>query len=90
MPSSLEDVDTINWVYEFIKRYMDNHNEYNLRNSTLSVFKSNEWNWLLDNEYIWIRWYILQSWWDYVNTLRWISKFWDLIEYKITAKEYLR
>jgi len=90
MPSSLEDVDTINWVYEFIKRYMDNHDEYNLRNSTLSVFKSNEWNWLLDNEYIWIRWYILQSWWDYINTLRWISKFWDLIEYKITAKEYLR
>lgn len=90
MPSSLEDVDTINWVYEFIKRYMDNHNEYNLRHSTLSVFKSNEWNWLLDNEYIWIRWYILQSWWDYINTLRWISKFWDLIEFKITAKEYLR
>jgi hypothetical protein len=90
MPSSLENVDTINWVYEFMKQYMNNHNEYNLRNSTLSVFKSDEWSWLLDNEYIWIRWYILQSWWDYMNTLRWISKFWDLIEYKITAKEYLR
>lgn len=90
MPSSLEDTDTINWVYEFIKRYMDNHDEYNLRNSTLPVFKYDEWNWLLDNKYIWTRWYILQSWWDYINTLRWISKFWDLIEYKITAKEYLR
>lgn len=90
MPSSLEDPYTINWVYEFIKKYMNDHNEYNLRNSTLSVFKTGEWNWLLDNEYTWIRWYILQSWWDYINTLRWISKFWDLIKYEITAKEFLK
>ena len=90
MPSSLEDADTVNWVYEFIKQYMNKHNEFNLRNSTLSLFRSNEWSWLLNNEYIWIRWYILQSWWDYINTLRWISKFRDLIEYEITAQEYLR
>ena len=90
MPSSLEDPYTINWVYEFIKKYMNDHNEYNLRDSTLSVFKTWEWNWLLDNEHIWIRWYILQSWWDYINTLRWISKFWDLIKYEITAKEFLK
>jgi hypothetical protein len=90
MPSSLENPETINWIYEFIKQYMNNHNQYNLRNSTIPVFKKNVWNWLLDNEYIWLRWYILSSWWDYINTLRWINKFQELIEYKITAKEYLK
>lgn len=90
IPSSLEKSETINWVYEFIKQYMNYHSQYNLRNSTLPVFKSNEWNWLLNNEYIWLRWYILSSWWDYINTLRWINKFRELIEYKITAKEFLK
>jgi hypothetical protein len=90
MPSSLENIETINWIYGFIEQYMNHHSEYNLRNSTLPVFKTNEWNGLLDNEYIWLRWYILPSWWDYLNTLRWINKFRELIEYKITAKEYLK
>lgn len=90
IPSSLEKTETINWVYEFIKQYMNYHNQYNLRNSTLPVFKTNEWNGLLDNKYIWLRWYILSSWWDYLDTLRWINKFRELIEYKITAKEYLK
>lgn len=79
-----------NGVYVFIDQYIKKHNEYNLRNSTLPVFKSENWNWLLDNPYIWLRWYILQDWWDYINTLRNVNKFWDLIEYKITAKEYLK
>ena len=90
MPSSLEDEKIINWVYTFFVEYIQQHTKYNLRNSTLSVFKSEGWNWLLDNPYIWLRWYILQDWWDYLNTLRGINKFWDLIEYKITAKEYLK
>jgi hypothetical protein len=90
MPSSLEKTDVINWVYAFMIQYMNNHNQYNLRNSTLSVFKTDIWNWLLDNPYIWLRWYILQSWWDYINMLRWMNRFRDLIEYKITASEYLR
>ena len=90
IPSSLEDPETINWVYEFIKQYMNYHNQYNLRNSTIPVFKNNEWHWLIDNEYIWLRWYILPSWWDYIRTLKWINKFRELIEYKITAKEYLK
>ena len=69
---------------------MNEYDEYDLRNSTLPVFKSEEWNWLIDNEYIWLRWYILQSWWDYINTLKWNNNFQELIEYKINAKEYLR
>lgn len=91
MPSSLEDAHTVNWIYEFIKQYMNDYNEYNLRNSTLPVFRW-EWNWLIDNEYIWIRAYILPSWWDYINTLRWTSKFWELIWYdtNMSAKDYLR
>jgi len=87
---SLEDSEIINAIYLLYKQYMDKHKEYNLRNSTLSVFKVQEWNWLVDNEFIWLRWYILQSWWDFLNTLKWINKFWELIEYQITAEEYLR
>ena len=90
--SSLKDPNIINWVYEFIKQYMNKHNQYNLRNTTLSVFKSDQPNWLLDNIYIWLRWYVLTSWWDYINTLRWINSFWELLWYNnnMTAKEYLK
>lgn len=90
MPSSLEKTDVINGVYAFMIQYMNNYNQYSLRNSTLSVFKSDIWNWLFDNSYIWLRWYIMQLWWDYLNNLRWMNRFRDLIEYKITASEYLR
>ena len=69
---------------------MNEHSQYGLRNSTFPVFKTGEWNWLLDNSYIWLRWYIMQEWGDYLDTLRRVNSFWDLIEYKITAKEYLQ
>lgn len=88
--NSLEDPNTINGIYTLYKQYMNNYQEYNLRNSTLPVFRSIEWNWLIDNDYIWLRWYILQSGGDYMNTLKWINKFWELIEYQISANEYLR
>ena len=88
---SLDDNEKINAIYKLIEQYMVNHNKYNLRNSTLSVFKSTEeWNWLLDNKYIWLRWYILQAGWDYMNTLKDMTKFLELIWHEITAKEYLR
>lgn len=86
----IENTDITNWINEFLIKYMNEYDEYDLRNSTLPVFKSEEWNWLIDNEYIWLRWYILQSWWDYINTLKWNNNFQELIEYKINAKEYLR
>ena len=86
----IENTDIANWINEFLIKYMNEYDEYDLRNSTLPVFKSEEWNWLIDNEYIWLRWYILQSWWDYINTLKWNNNFQELIEYKINAKEYLR
>lgn len=86
----IENTDIANWINEFLIKYMNEYDEYDLRNSTLPVFKSEEWNWLIDNEYIWLRWYILQSWWDYINTLKWNNNFHELIEYKINAKEYLK
>ena len=90
MPNSLENSRIINWVYAFLIQYMNNYDKYNLRNSTLSAFKTGEWKWLLDNEYIWLRWYILQEWWDYMDTLRDEDDFWNLIKYSIDAEEYLR
>lgn len=86
---SLEDTTT-NWVYGFIIQYMNNHDKYNLRNSTIPIFYTDEWNGILDNKYIWVRWYILQTWWDYINTLRNIWSFWNLLKYQITAKDYIR
>jgi len=86
----IEDTDTTKWINEFLTKYMNEYKNYNLWNSTLPVFKSEEWKWLIDNNYIWLRWYILQSWWDYINTLKWKSKFRNLIWYQLTAKEYLR
>ena len=87
---SLENSNVINWVYTFLIQYMNNYSQYNLRNSTLSVFEKDEWKRLIDNEYIWLRWYILESWWDYINTLKWMSDFQDLVGYRMTAEEYLR
>lgn len=89
--SSLQNSAIIGWVYTFLIQYMNNYKQYNLRNSTLSVFRTWDWNGLLGNPYIWLRWYVLQEWWDYItNTAKWMSKFWELIKYGITANEYLR
>ena len=48
----IENTDITNWINEFLIKYMNEYDEYDLRNSTLPVFKSEEWNWLIDNEYI--------------------------------------
>jgi hypothetical protein len=86
----IENTDISDWINEFLIKYMNEYDKYNLRNSTLPLFKSEDWKWLIDNKYIWLRWYILQSWWDYTNTLKSKNNFQNLIEYKINAKEYLR
>lgn len=89
MPSTLEDKDKINWVYAFLIQYMNNYNKYNLRWSTLSVF-TDEWNELRYNDYIWTRWYILKTWWNYIEHLRKTKLFRQLINYQITAEDYIR
>ena len=89
IPNSLEDIDTINAVYRFLVLYMNSHNEYNLRNSTLSPFKNDSAS-IIDNTFIWFRWYILNTWWNYVENLRNTRTFWQLLDYEITAEEYLK
>ena len=86
---SLENKDKINAIYSFIIKYMNEHDKYSLRSSTLPVFKI-EWHPLSENEYIGTRWYILSEWWNYIDTLRGNNYFRDLLEHKITAKDYLR
>ena len=86
----IKDNDKISASEDFIIQYMTKNDEYNLWNSTLPVFKNEGWNWLINNNYIWPRWYILKTWWDYLRTLRWINKFRDLISYKIEPKDFLR
>ena len=86
---NLENPYIVNNIYQFLIQYMNNHNLYALRNSTLPVFKD-ESNPLSNDKYIWLRWYVMDSGWDFVNTLRSSSPFRDLIDYRISAKDYLR
>lgn len=88
IPDSLTDIDTINAVYRFLVKYMNSNNEYDLRNSTISTFKS-EWN-IIDNPSIWSRWYILSSGWDFLEKLKSTRAFRQLLDYEITAQEYLK
>ena len=87
---NIKDVDTANAINKFLKQYMNNHNKYNLWNSTLSVFK-NEWeDSLSKNLYIWSKWYILDTWWSYMDTLKASNSFWQLLESQISANNFLK
>lgn len=90
IPKSLEDTDTINAVYRFLVKYMNSHNKYNLRNSTIPVFNSEEWKSIIDNPYIWFRWYVLTTWWNFVEKLKSIRSFRQLLNYEISAEQYLK
>lgn len=89
IPNSVTDTDTINAVYRFLVKYMNWHNEYNLRNSTIPVFKSEEWN-IINNSFIWFRWYILTTWWNFIEKLKSTRAFRQLLDYEITAAQYLK
>ena len=89
IPKSLNDTDTINAVYKFLGQYMTTNSQYNLWGSTLSVF-SDEWWGLIDNDFIWKRWYIMKSWWNYIKSLKNNKSFWQLINYQVSAKDYLK
>ena len=90
MPDSLQDIDTVNWVYLFLSHYMNKHDSYSLRSSTLPVFTTNSGSNLIDNSFIWTRWYILSSWWNFIQNIRNTKAFWQLIEYQISAKDYIK
>jgi len=91
IPNSLNNTNTINAIYKFFEYYMNSHKKYNLRNSTLSVFnnKNDEEKSLINTPFIWIRWYILQTWWNYLKKLKNINIFRQLLNYEISAWEYL-
>lgn len=89
IPGTVSEVDTINAAYLFLWEYMNKHSSYNLWNSTLSVFSDSEEK-LRENPYIWPRWYVLDAWWNYIKNLRNQRSFWNMIEYKIPAKDYFR
>ena len=90
IPNSLTDINTTNAVYRFLVKYMNSHNQYNLRNSTLSIFKPEEWKSINDNPLVWFRWYILTSWWNFLEWLKGTRPFRQLLDYEITAEQYLK
>lgn len=89
IPKSLTDSYTVNAVYKFLGQYMTNHSEYSLWNSTLSVFTF-KWDELMNNPYIWERWYIMKTWGNYIKLLRNMKSFWQLLNYEISAKDYIK
>lgn len=89
IPESVTNTDTINAVYRFLVKYMNSHDKYNLRNSTLPVFVS-EWKSVIDNPFIWFRWYVLTTWGNFLEKLKSTRAFWQLLDYEITAEQYLK
>jgi len=87
---NIKDIDTANAINKFLVQYLNNHNNYNLRNSTLSVFKEDWEDLLQNNQYIWSRWYILDAWWNYMDTLRNSNSFRQLLEAHISANNFLK
>lgn len=90
IPNSLTDINTTNAVYRFLVKYMNSHDKYNLLNSTLPVFKSEKWKSITDNPLIWFRWYILTTWWNFIEKLKSTRAFWQLLDYEISTTEYLK
>ena len=91
IPNSLtDDIHTTNAVYRFLVKYMNSGKKYNLWSSTLPLFKTEEWNSIINNPFIWFRGYILTTWWNFVEQLKSTRAFWQLLDYEITAEEYLR
>ena len=89
IPATVEDENTLNWVYTFLARYMKKHSSYQLWNSTLSAFASSGSS-LMDDKFIWIRWYLLQGWWNFIEIIKKTKSFRQMIEYQIPARDYLR
>ena len=89
IPWTNQDVDKINGVYLFLAQYMKKHTSYSLWNSTLSAFSWSNSD-LINNEFIWLRGYLLQWWWNFLGIMRNTRPFRQMIEYQISARDYLR
>jgi len=87
---NIDSIDTANDINKILVYYIDNHNKYNLWNSVLSVFNE-EWKVsLTDEPYIWSKWYILDEWWNFMDTLRGSNPFRQLLDSQISASNFLR
>jgi hypothetical protein len=87
---NINSMDTANAINKILVYYIDNHNKYNLWNSTLSVFNE-EWKVsLTDEPYIWSKWYILEEWWNFMDTLRGLNPFRQLLDSQISASNFLK
>lgn len=86
---NVKDENISAWARQILIEYLNKHNSYELRHSTLSVFAWSGTS-LTENEFIWTRNYILDEWWNYMDKLKNTTVFWNLIEYQITPKEYLK
>ena len=89
IPYVLQDKDKEDGVYTFLAQYMKKHASYPLWNSTLSVFAQSGSS-LMDNEFIWVRWSFMESWWKFLEIIRNTRSFRQLLEHQISANDYLR
>ena len=89
IPSAIQNKDKQDGIYAVLVQYMKKHTEYPLWNSTLSVFVSSSSN-LMDNEFIWARWYFLQWWWKFLDVVRDTRPFRQMLGQQLSAREYLR
>lgn len=89
IPSSLSDIKTINSVYLFLNQYINKSESYSLYNYTLPVLdNSNQLLW--DNQFISQMWYILESWWNFIEQQKSQKAFQQLIGYQISANNYMK
>ena len=87
---NINSIETANAINKILVHFIDNHSKYNLWNSTLSVFNE-EWKIsLIDEPYIWSKWYILDEWWNYMDTLRGSNSFRQLLDSQISANNFLK
>lgn len=89
IPWTVEDENKLNGVYTFLAQYMKKHSSYQLWNSTLSAFAWSGSN-LMENKFIWTRWYLLQWWGKFMNVIRNTKSFRQMIERSISARDYLK
>jgi hypothetical protein len=87
---NINNMDTANAINKILVHYINNHDKYNLWNSTLSVFKEERNLSLTDDPYIWSRWYVLDAWWNYMDILRWSNAFRQLLDSQISANNFLK
>lgn len=87
---NINSTDVASAINKILVYYVENYNKYNLWNSTLSVFNEERKVSLTDEPYIWSKWYILDEWWKFMDTLRSLNPFRQLLDSQISASNFLK